>query len=138
MADNPVQDPQITVRAGAPISENTPDLASLAFPFLFHGKKATIFVNGNSPIKNGQNRKTLRRLMTKAQIINGKLHFPFQEDDKFQYWCQNMIMRAETLYNASVYIKNLPPSVDTVETFKKWIAEKKDANHLKDLLKASL
>ena len=82
----PVPEPQVTVRAGDPIAENTFDLASLTNPILFHGAKATIFVNGNSPNANDQNRKILRRLMTKAQVIDGKLHFPFQSDLKFQYW----------------------------------------------------
>ena len=49
-----------------------------------------------------------------------------------------MIMRAEALYNACIYIKNLPASIDNVEAFKRWIAEKQEANHMKDLLKASL
>lgn len=69
--------------ASDPLPENTPDIASLTHPFLFHSKKATIFVNGNTPGRNTQNRQTLKKLMTKAQIINGKLHFPFQEDEKF-------------------------------------------------------
>ena len=46
-------------------------------------------------------------------------------------------MRSEALYNAIVYVKNLPPSIDSVEAFKAWIAQE-DAHHLKDLLKASL
>ena len=90
--------------------------------------------------KSGQTmnaRKALKMLMKRAQIIDGELRFPFQEDDKFMYWCLNKIMRSEALYNATLYI-NKQLGLKSVDDLKELLTKNNKPGEISKLLQASL
>ena len=122
---------------GNPIPEKDPDIYVLSFPTLFPYGKADMFDAEHKIGHTINARRALKMLMKKGQIIDGKLRFLFQEDDKFMYWCLNKIERAEALHGATVYIKNQKDRIESVEDLKSLLT-KGDKWEMKKLLSASL
>ena len=60
-------------------------------------------------------RSKLRYSMILATIEKDKLHFDYQEHEKFAYWCLNLIMRSESLYHAKVYMDNQNNNLQSVK-----------------------
>ena len=94
----PATDQTVQIIQGPPVYENHQELYTLAFPTLFPYGKATMFDEMHKAGQTANARKALKMLMKRAQIIDGELRFPFQENDRFMYWCLNKIMRSEALY----------------------------------------
>ena len=93
--ENPALEHHIDIIQGNPIPENHPHLHTLTFPTLFPYGVADMFDPDQKMGQTMHERKALKKLMYKAQIVDGKLRFPFQEDDKYMYWNYNKIVRAE-------------------------------------------